>query len=71
MHDDLPTMVEFMLLSSQTLYDPRLFEYYPLSSNRAHRFMKEDKSTILNREFKETYRNFLVLLALNPRVLQS
>ena len=33
--------------------------------------MKEDKSTILNREFKETYRNFLVLLALNSCVLQS
>jgi hypothetical protein len=48
--------------------DPELFEYFPLSSNRAHRFMKEEKSTILNREFKETYRNFLIALLLNPSI---
>jgi hypothetical protein len=33
--------------------------------------MKEEKSTILNREFKETYHNFLVALLLNPSLQYS
>lgn len=47
------------------------FEYFPLSSNRAHKFMNEGKTTILNREFKQTYRQFLLSLALRPEEQQQ
>jgi hypothetical protein len=66
MHDDTIAAAEYIKLQNPHIQvDPQIFEYFPLSSNRAHRFMKEDKSTILNREFKETYRDFLVALTIN------
>lgn len=42
----------------------QFYEYFPLSSNRAHKFMNEGKTTILNREFKQTYQQFLLLAVL-------
>lgn len=39
--------------------DLTIFEYHPLLSSRAHSFMNEQKSKILNVEFKQTYEKFL------------
>lgn len=38
-----------------TPFNERVFEYYPLTSQRAHKFMKAEKSTILNETFKNQY----------------
>lgn len=42
------------------------YEYSPLTSTRAHRFLDQTKSTILNIEFRETYRDFVLMLLLRP-----
>lgn len=51
------------MLEGDSRYNPfyeRVFEYYPLTSQRVHKFMKAEKSTILNETFKQTYEKFLV-----------
>lgn len=64
-HSDVKTFQESVKQEYELLSaGPQIFEYFPLSSNRAHKFMNQEKSTILNREFKETYRNFIVTLFL-------
>ncbi|KRW99353.1 hypothetical protein PPERSA_02465 [Pseudocohnilembus persalinus] len=35
------------------------FEYHPLLSNRIHNFQNQEKSKILNKQFKEKYQEFL------------
>ena len=45
----------------------RLFEYHPLLSNRAHKFMN-DKQKILNKEFKQTYTDFLLYLVVGTEI---
>lgn len=63
LHEDPQAFAELTLREPQSgMSDPQIFEYFPLSSNRAHKFMNQEKSTILNREFKETYRNFLIAI---------
>ena len=54
-HEDVKTFWEASKRerdNSNGLKEPQIFEYFPLSSNRAHKFMNQEKSTILNREFK-------------------
>lgn len=41
-------------------FDVPIFEYFPYFSRRAHKFMDENKSTIRNVQFKETYKNFVI-----------
>ena len=36
-----------------------IFEYFPYYSHRAHKFLNENKSTIRNKQFKESYYGFL------------
>jgi hypothetical protein len=44
--------------------DVPLFEYFPYFSRRTHKFSDENKSTIRNVQFKETYNRFLVNILL-------
>ncbi len=37
-----------------------IFEYFPYFSRRTHKFLDENKSTIRNVQFKETYKNFVI-----------
>ena len=64
-HQDIATTIEFVKSKLPRNAETELFEYFPLNSNRAHKFMKESKSTILNKEFKNTYRKFLLSLLIN------
>lgn len=41
-------------------YLQAIFEYFPYYSSRTHSFMDRKKSTIRNKEFKETYCTFLL-----------
>lgn len=53
LHKDSTVIREFILESlSNTPLNQKVLEYYPLTSQRAHKFMKSEKSTILNQTFK-------------------
>ena len=82
-HDDLQSLREFVntpeilnLLKANikcfsneliTIKNIRLLEYYPLMNARVHQ-LSQDKSNILNKEFRAQYRAFLEYLIEVPRM---
>lgn len=59
-HKDTKCILEYLGLNELKPAEIPIFEYFPYFSRRAHKFMDENKSTIRNVQFKETYRNFVV-----------
>lgn len=70
-HNDPQTIREYFRAGclTNTLLEVNVFEYYPLTSQRAHKFMKAEKSTILNETFKQTYENFLLTSLLTQKTV--
>ena len=62
-HEDIHNIQEYLEVkkhknpSQPTL---SIFEYYPYYSTRTHKFLNENKTTIRNVEFKQTYFKFLL-----------
>ncbi|KRW99096.1 hypothetical protein PPERSA_07349 [Pseudocohnilembus persalinus] len=60
--------LKFLKSEKTNLNSIQFFEYHPLLSQRVHKFMNEQKSTILNKQLKETYENFLQYLLEVPQL---
>ena len=59
LHSDTDRIREYLSLTRAKQTAP-VFEYFPYYSSRTHQFANEAKSTIRNKQFKETYIKFLV-----------
>ncbi len=62
LHNDVKIVQEY--LYSKKNQNPNssklnIFEYYPYYSMRSHKFLNENKTSIRNVEFKQTYFNYL------------
>ena len=69
LHRDIKVIKEFLKLESNFFRKIErklpIFEYHPYYSNRVHKFLNENKSTIKNAQFKNNYYGLLMIALLN------
>ena len=68
-HRDMESIKEFLQLEGNWFRKVErklpIFEYHPYYSNRVHKFLNENKSTIKNAQFKNNYYGLLMVGLLN------
>ena len=68
-HKDLQAIQEYMKMDRNSIRTLQrklpIFEYHPYYSNRVHKFLNENKSTIKNTQFKNNYYGLMFIALLN------